>query len=310
MKNVLNIVELIAIVKADGMTFEKAVFEKDGGSVTGEGLAIKGGLQPLVSGKVKFQNLDITAMLPVNARDFVEGRIAGQLDVFGSTNSSKGIGFEGIISLEGDNRLTLRDKLPLLRALSVVDTQNDYRRIDFEDGSFNLRAHAGRVEIDDLHFVAGELMDLKGSLVVRQPVADEVLSGSGMTKFSDPDGEKDEFEYEMELSLRAAGEASESGEVGFEREQEEKTLLSRLQISQQRRQMAVAAAEELTRSYRYKGNFLATLRKNAFVRFPLLMEVYPVSEELDRIKIDVPMEGVLLDLTKEQASEIYTKASR
>jgi hypothetical protein len=53
-----------------------------------------------------------------------------------------------------------------------------------------------------------------------------------------------------------------------------------------------------------------TVKKDAFARAPKLMEIYPVSEAIGRIPIEVPLEGVLYDLTINQADEIYKKGTR
>jgi len=305
----LDIVELVVEVKREGLRFEKAVFAKNKGSVVFEGLNIKSGQQPIATGRVLLQNIHISDLVPLVARDFIEGQIDGDLKVTGSTNSSQGVGFFGTISLEGKNYLTLRDQLPFLRALSVVDSLNSYRKVIFEDGSLRIRSGGGKLEVDEVEISAGQTMQLTGSMTVREPKADEALVDSDGDKFTRAIRAKDKVLNRMELSLRTAAGAGDESDVES-KDDENQTLFSKLGISQDSRKIAIEAATELTRSYRYEGEFMVTLPNNAFKRSPQLQQIYPVSVDIDRIKMKVPIEGVLFDLTGALADEIYKNGGR
>jgi hypothetical protein len=77
------------------------------------------------------------------------------------------------------------------------------------------------------------------------------------------------------------------------------------------RRLEERAAEQLSRAYRYEGNFTISLPKEAFVRAPHLAEMFPVDEKTNRISMEVPLGGhVLYDITLNQADEIYKKGTR
>ena len=64
----------------------------------------------------------------------------------GSTNSSDGIGFEGQVVLDGKDVISLRERLHLLKALRWWTTSRNYYRVDFREGSFQMKTTGGGME--------------------------------------------------------------------------------------------------------------------------------------------------------------------
>jgi len=309
----LEIEELDVVFGKQGLVFEKAIFKKGQGEVTMKDLKVKAGQRPEVSGEMSLRQFDISLLMPAALRGFVEGAITGDFKVFGSTNSSEGVGYEGNIILEGEDMIVLRDRIHLLRALSVVDAVNTYRRVDFRNGSFKIKSHAGRLTFRDVELsTSDDLMSLDGSMVVRLPTSEEALVLSDRGSYSETIFTEDELAEEVAtLTLRSAAEKSgAAANLGFEKEDDVESLFERLGLNIQNRRIEELAAEKLTRSYRYAGKFTMTVKKDAFLRAPKLMEIYPASEVIGRIPIEVPLEGVLYDLTIKQADEIYKKGTR
>ena len=127
----------------DGIVFEEALFRKGEGTVTLTDGRVKAGQRPELSGKVKVTRVELTGLLPAVVTDYLEGSISGDFRLFGSTNSSEGVGFEGDVELGEGDKVTLRDEFPILKALSVVDAFNNYRRVDFTE-RFAKCSHAWR----------------------------------------------------------------------------------------------------------------------------------------------------------------------
>jgi len=307
----LDIEELDVVFGAQGIVFEKAVFKKADGMVIFTNLKVESGDRPKVSGEMELRNVDLSLLFPAAVRGFVEGRISGNFDVIGSTNSSDGIGFKGVVYLDGDDAIILRDRVHLLRALSVIDAFNNYRRVNFTRGSFSVTSHAGRLEIQDVDLSAGELMTLKGDLVVRTPTSQEVFDLSERDDFSNLIFTDDELDVAADsFTLQEAAElAARERKIGF-KGGEEDSLFDKIGSRGQTRRLEQNAAERLTRSYRYEGKFAITLSKEAFARAPKLATNYPVSEQTGRIPLEVPIEGLLYDITINQADEIYRDGSR
>ncbi len=309
----LEIEELEVVFGRQGIVFEKAVFKKNAGFVTFNGVKVKAGERPEVTGKMNFRKMEVGSLVPVAVRNFVEGTISGEFVVAGSTNSTEGVGFEGIIDLEGEDVLILRDRIHLLRALSVVDAFNTYRRIDFRDGSLHLKTHGGNLELTDVDLQAEDLFRMKGNLTVRLPTADEakifVDPSPGDVGF-DAILNEDELGTTPDLTLKGAARSStDKGSVGFEKSEDE-SLFNRLGLSVENRRLEERAAEQLSRSLRYEGEFTISLPREAFARAPQLAEMFPPDEKTKRIPLEVPLDGILYDLTLEQAELIYENGTR
>eukprot|EP00903_Cladosiphon_okamuranus_P004195 g4193.t1 len=216
----LAIEELDIKCKREEITFEKARFKAGKtGKVNLDGLRIRAGDRPVLDGRVKLEKVNLEPMLPLAVRDYVEGVISAEFRVFGSTNSSKGIGFEGPVELGEGESIVLRDKVHILRALSVVDAFNNYRRLDFETGSFHLKSYGGDVEFTDLFLVAGDLFSLEGGLRIRVPTSQEVTAFTELVAKNEAldwlgDAEGTEKRYDVTLE-RAAEIATDGKRAGF-----------------------------------------------------------------------------------------------
>lgn len=308
----LEIEELDIVFDRKGIVVEKALFRKNDGYVSFPDLKVKAGERPEVSGVMRLRKIDISSLLPVAVRNFVEGTLSAELNVFGSTNSTAGIGFEGDVVLEGEDILTLRDRIHMLRALSVVDAFNSYRRIDFREGTFHMKTHEGKLEITGTNLRAGDLFRMKGDLTVRLPTPEEAIvfsttsPGTGGPSILNDD----ELDSELDITLeRAAGQSADAKKQGFTKEGEE-SLFDKLGLSVENRRLQERAAERLSRSLRYEGAFEISLPKASFDKSPNLAAAYPKRDPNGRILMNVPLEGTLYDLTLGQADEIYEKGAR
>lgn len=308
----LEIVELDVVFGRQGILFETAIFKKNNGNISFSGLKVKAGERPDVSGKMILQGVDIASVVPAAVRNFVEGTFSGEFRVFGSTNSTEGVGFEGKVELDKENVIVIRDRIHLLKALSVVDGFNNYRRVDFNKGSFEMRSADGKLELTDVDIRAQYLFTMKGNLTVRQPNEEEAGN------FDDSKGGMDQFDAliaddalnsEMEVTLRGAAESTnDKGKVGFKKA--EVSLFDRLGLGAADRRLQETASERVFRTYRYEGDFSITLPKDAFSRAPQLIEAYPARASDGRIPMEVPISGVLYDLTLKQSEEIYKMGAR
>jgi hypothetical protein len=311
----LDIVDLVVQFDRNGFIIEEAVFRKDEGFVTFHGVKVKAGDRPEISGRIKMRKVSLSALLPVAVRNFVEGSISAELNVFGSTNSTEGVGFEGDLILEGEDFITIRDRIHILRALSVVDAFNNYRRIEFREGSFYMKTHAGRVEISRLNLMAGELFRMNGSLTARPSTAEEIQSSAGtLSKVYDESGILSDEELDnsnsMEITLEgAAKEGDEAKRQGFIKQGDE-SLFQKLGINLENRRLEELSAERLSRALRYEGAVEISLPKEVFDKAPKLKDTYPLRDDMGRILMRVPLDGLIYDLTLEQADGIYEIGTR
>ncbi len=315
----LEIVHLEITCDKDGMTFEKVELRLKKGTVDFSGLRVTGGSRPLVEGTAKIRHLDIESMVPPALRNLVEGSISGDFRVAGSTNSADGLGFSGQVTLDGQDIISLRDRVHLLKALSTVDYVRNYHRVDFREGTFHLKTIGGGMEITDLKFKDEELLSLEGKMLVRLPTPAETKAAmeksatpGGAPLFSGDDTEVEKIEpkgEEAEFTLRRAAEEAKRAREGIVGDGAN-SLFDRLGMTLQMRRLEMLAAERLSRTLRYEGVFKITLPKDAFDRAPRLAAQFPVDPKLGRVPMVVPIEGSLYEVTLKQAEDLYQQGRR
>jgi len=305
----LEVEELTVICDRDGITIEKGLLKKGSGSLVISGTKVKGAEKPEVDGIAKFSNLPIDDMLPESAAYLVEGTVSGALRLSGSTNSQDGIGMSGKIELKEGDGLVLRERIPLLRALRMVDAFNNYRRVKFQTGTLELKTGAGRMELAEMDLKAGDLMTLKGAMSVRPPTKEEreksvehPVSDSPLAAETGAPKPVTQDEFTLrraaEESRRKAGNASP------------KNLMETYQAAVDGRQFESNMATRLADSLRYEGELEISVRQDAFDQAPQLKAAYPMDEGSGRIPIAVPISGTLDLVTFPQAEDIYSKGKR
>lgn len=315
----LEIVELVVLCEPEGMVFETAELKLGDGTVDFSGLKVIGGERPEVRGVARIRSLPLDGTLPVALTRFIEGSVSGDFRVFGSTNSSDGIGFEGQVVMDGMDTISLRERIHLLKALSVVDYSRTYHRIDFREGSFQLKTLRGGVELTDVNLKADDLFSMEGSLTVRLPTQEEieaaVARGSGLqgsALFADEDetfGLRDFTQTKSEFSLKRAALEAKRIQKGNQ-SPESLSLGDRLGLNNEMRRLQSQASDRMSRMLQYEGMFRITIPPDAFERAARLQEMYPVDAASNRIPVPVPIEGGLYDLTLKQAEDIYQQGRR
>ena len=314
----LEIVDLVVVCDHDGITFEKADFRKGSGTVDMSGLKVIGGERPTLRGVAKIRSMSLEDILPATMRNFVEGSFSGDFQVSGSTNTKEGIGFNGLVKLDGQDMLAIRERIHILKALSVVDYSRNYHRVDFREGSFQLKTIGGGLELTNLNLKSDDLFTLQGSMRVRLPTPEETKQAvdqsvkGGVPLFIPEDGETEETQSKDDadnISLkRAALEAKRAKDN--KQETGSGSLFDKLGLSFEMRRLEEQASERLSRMLRYEGSFQITIPPDAFERTPRLAEQYPVDPNTHRIPILVPIEGSLYEITLKQAEEVYLQGRR
>jgi hypothetical protein len=316
----LEIVNLVISCDREGMVFEKAEFRQAGGTVDFSGLRVLAGERPTIKGLAKIRGIDIENLVPVALRSFVQGSISGDFQVSGSTNTTDGVGFDGMVTMNGQDVVTLRERIYLLKALSVVDYVRNYYRADFREGSFELKTGGGGMTISNLSLKAGDLLTLDGEMKVRPPTEEESRVDTvrsrktgGAPLFAAGDEEEADVrevkDADADFTLRrAAQEARREGNK--ENAEAGKAALDRLGMNQELRRLAEQASERLSKTLRYEGSFKISLLPDAFDRAARLAAQYPVDLNTGRIPLTVPVEGSIYDITLKQAEEIYQQGSR
>lgn len=317
--NKLEIVSLVIACDSDGVTFEKAEFQQGLGTVDLSGIKVVGGERPAIQGTAKIRKLALEDIVPLALRSFIEGSISGDFHVSGSTNSTEGVGFEGQITLDGQDSIAIRERIHLLKALSTVDFVRGYHRVDFREGSLHLKTGGGGMEVSNVNLKADDLFTLDGKMQVRLPTPEETKAAAtksslagGSPLFNGEDAEADELTTKPEdsdFTLRKAAKAAKRTKDGFQTATTT-SLSSRLALNLETRYLEAQATARTARTLRYEGEFRITIPADAFERAPHLKAKMPVDPKLNRIPMMVPIEGTLYELTLKQAEELYQQGRR
>ena len=307
----LQIEQIVVNCSSKGVHLEKALFKKGDGTVSLAGLTVKGAETTVVDGTAVMRNLPLDAVLPEALESFAEGSISGTFKVGGSTNSSEGIGFEGKVELGEKDEIVLRDRIHLLRALTVVDVFNNYRRVNFRSGSFGIKSGGGMVTFSDVSLKADSLMTLDGTLKVRQPTEKEKAATLERKLATEHKQDDKPAAKEQEFNLTRAGKEAQKDQkrtsgktsgIGEDQDRYEIRLASRDEEAR--------LAEKLVDFLHYEGEFTVTLPPDAFQSAEKLASEFPKNPQTGRITMRVPIEGGLYDVTLKQADEIYQKGKR
>jgi hypothetical protein len=313
----LEIVNLVVIAEKGGLVFERAELRTDTGTVEFPGVRVLGGERPEVDGIVKIRSLALERIIPPALRNFVEGSISGDFKVSGSTNSSDGIGFEGQVIMDGTDMISLRERIHLLKALSVVDYSRNYHRVDFREGSFSIKTQRGGMQVTEIDLKSEDLFTLQGSFAVRLPTQqeiDEALSKNTDISplFTTEDEPVDLLKSptkDADFTLRRAAQEARRIQEGSQ-SPETLSLFDRLGLSIEMRRLQNQAAERMSRMLRYDGAVRITIPGDAFERAPRLQEIYPIDAATGRVAIKVPLQGHIFELTLRQAEDIYQQGQR
>lgn len=316
--NRLEIVNLVVLCDPEGLLFEKAELKQGGGTVDFSGLRVIGGERPETKGVARIRHLNLENTLPASLRTFVEGSISGDFQVSGSTNSPDGIGFEGQVMMDGEDTISLRQRILLLKALSDVDYSRNYHRVVFSEGSFHVKTTRGGMELRDVKLKTTDpksaftLFTLEGQMDVRLPTHEEIqeaMSKGGGAASSPIFSRDDELAEQLDatktdksFTVKSAAMAANRLKEG-QQSPDSLSLFERLGLSIEMRRLRDQEAERMSQMLRYDGMFRVTIPADAFDRAPRLRQMYPL--EGGRIALRVPIEGVLYDLTLKQAEEIY-----
>ncbi len=309
----LEIVSLVASCSPQGIDFEEALFKVGQGTVKIENLRLVAGERPQVEGRATLKRLPLDSVLPVVARSFLEGSISGVFDISGSTNTPEGIGFEGTVMLEEGDLIRLKDRVHLLRALSVVVAYHNYRKVDFRQGSFKLKTGGGTFEIQDLALDGKELMTLEGNIKGRPPTEDEQRQTKEQEAVSPLfasellDDAEVLSEEDAGFTLRRAAEAADASKSGSEES-------GAAVFDEVAGTLAVppweAQEQNAARALRFEGALEITLPPDAFERAPILRDLHGRAAGSGRVPLKVPVEGTFYELTLGQAETIYSQGTR
>jgi len=302
--NHLSIKKMVILCYRQGVTIQSAeLMANDGTGKISFRAAIGSGSQPSIGGTIKLESMPLKALLPQSYTEWIDGVISGTGLISGSTNSQEGIVLDLDLKLEDGDVFSVRDSIPILSALSVVDLYNSYRKISFSEGDFHVRTRGELLEISKLNLKAGDLLHLRGAVDVRPPthreiakaldiedvkVVSDILQSNWKLKSGDI------TDTDTGSSLSKSGDNDQAGSKNKPETAEEAV----------RNILKSSIMTELNVE-RYNGDINIGLKPDAFDKASKLKAAYPVDTTTNRIWLDIPLAGRLQTLTLKQAEQLY-----
>ncbi len=298
----LNIGRLVVVCDKDGVHIKEGELHRDGGEVTFQ-LKMGSGGQPQAAGIVSFKSMPMKTLLPPRYHDWIEGTISGKGTIAGSTNSQEGIVMDIDLSLDDGDVMVLRDTLPLLSALSVVDLYNSYRKVSFTEGGVRIRTGGNKLQVDKIDLRAGGLLSLAGDISVRPPSHAEIAKA---LEIKDVKVVRDVIEenWKMDDELLESSHANTSLADAAKGVGEVVTGTSgeRAGPADDVLKTSILAEKNVRR---FGGLVKVGLKRDAFDKAPQLKEAYPMDVATGKIWLDAPLSGRLQTLTLTLAERLY-----
>ena len=319
----LEIVELVVRCEPSGIVFEKARFSKNGGEVSFIDFELEAGSQPMVSGKLKMSSISLNAILPRCVLGYLEGSISGEFEISGSTNNSRGIAYSGSVRLGEADRISLSDEIPLLAALSVMDYSRTFNHVELTQGGFDVEISEGGLVFSNIDIssvphsdqrdfqlsLQGEIFASRpSSKQIKQAAEDGVVDSAYLSLVLD--GQQDIDIFANAIKFEGLAKLAQSKASQFMISEDKDNLFNRLNIQRELSRIRLSLSDQLTPLMNYEGNCVITIPGNAFERAQDLLEVYPVETSSGRIRMEVPISGMIEDLTKAQSEDMYRRGRR
>lgn len=262
-----------------------------------------------------FKDLALDRFIDVSGetvREFLEGHISGDLRITGSTNSL--IKVEGNAGVAEGLSLTIRERWPVLKAVSIMDPRRTFRRINFSEGGFEFTTQGGGLEVRNLSLSAKDKAKLVGDFKTRLPSQSEAARFLGITL---TDGFSNDFTdtslaqklEDDRMSLRDAFTKRERID-DFEFDRSRYDAISReqeVQSSQKNLEGARLLGE--MKVHRITGKMKLGIPESSFAENENLARLYPAEGDGWRW-IDIPLENQQFSKISEEANERILEQAR
>lgn len=301
----LKIENMVVMCSPRGVIVEEAqLTAEDGSGRLTFDLAVGSGSQPSLNGKLTIESMPLDTLLSPAFNEWISGSISGQGTISGSTNSQQGVVFDIQFELEDGDQLVVRDSIPILSALTVVDLYNSYRRVPFDQGGFHLRSGSDLFHLDQIDLQAGDLLHLAGAVTVRPPSIKEIAQALNIENVEQVKNilEKN-WKYQDDVLVDTQTGSKLTGATPQSVEQGSQAGLSQPQDAVESVLRSAILNERGVK--RYEGAIKLGLKADAFDKAPKLKAAYPVDAQTNRIWMHTPLEGRLQTLTLSQAERLY-----
>ena len=310
-----EIIEGLLKVDETGLEVVSLVLEKDNGGLNLSG-SVGGPIgQPTFDLNGSFKNLAVEKLFSVDGcivREFVEGYISGDLNISGSSNSA--VKLEGTASPAVMKPLTIRERWPILRAISIIDTQRTFRRIDFQEGSFDFTTGEASLSLTNINLISNDTAQLKGALTTKLPSQSEAAESLKITLTSGFSNdmtdtsaarklEDDRLSLQNEIRLE---EFNDTSQIGQSIKDEN---LGDIEVVLNTRELEELQMREEMNRHRINGELQLSVPKSAFNGNSYLSKIYKADETGWRW-ITIPLDNVGFNEISSDANDKLLEQAR
>ena len=309
----------LAIKSADlkigvgGIKIESLNLESNGGEADLKG-SISGPVNmPTFDLAGGFNSLPIEKLIKINGvstREYIEGRISGDLKIGGSSNRQ--VELSGQVKLDENDSVTIRERWSLLRALSILDNERTYLRIDFNQGSFAFSTGGGGMQVSEINLNAGNKARLLGSFKTRLPTQAEAAETLGIKLTNNFSLDYTDSSAAQELENDRMRIDSRDDELGFGVDIERTIEDGELEVP--KAQLSVKELEALRMRqemevHRILGDLKLAVPASSFNSSKALLEIYP-KDELGWRWIPIELNDANFMNLSDKANELLLKQAR
>ncbi|MDA7494065.1 hypothetical protein N8588_01140 [Akkermansiaceae bacterium] len=309
----------LAIKSADlkigvgGIKIESLNLESNGGEADLKG-SISGPVNmPTFDLAGGFNSLPIEKLIKINGvstREYIEGRISGDLKIGGSSNRQ--VELSGQVKLDENDSVTIRERWSLLRALSILDNERTYLRIDFNQGGFAFSTGGGGMQVSEINLNAGNKARLLGSFKTRLPTQAEAAETLGIKLTNNFSLDYTDSSAAQELENDRMRIDSRDDELGFGVDIERTIEDGELEVP--KAQLSVKELEALRMRqemevHRILGDLKLAVPASSFNSSKALLEIYP-KDELGWRWIPIELNDANFMNLSDKANELLLKQAR
>lgn len=205
----------VELNKEEGFSIPSARFLIGEGSFDWSARMVSGGASPAFKVEGTLFGASLDNFLPRGLLTAVNGNFSGSLTADGSTNDSEGIRFQISGKPEGEEGIYLTKEFPVLRMLSHLDPTRSYRKVAFNQGSFQLNTVGNELTFSDVDLRSKEsessqiVAILKGDFQTR-PASPEDLANETLAL--------DELAQSVSETIGVTTENQEASQADFSNE--------------------------------------------------------------------------------------------
>lgn len=297
-----------------GIEVDSLKLRMDEGSVTLEGRISGPANMPTfdLSGRFTFLPLEnFVRIQGINTREYIEGRISGDLAISGSSN--RRVELSGLVELAENDSITVRERWSLLRALSILDIDRTYLRIDFDQGGFAFSTGGGGMKVDRINLTAGKKARLTGGFETRLPTQEEAATALGieLTENFSLDYTDSSAAQQLEndrLRIDSRDEDDEGFGVDIDKSVED----GKLRVDESKlsgKELEELRMKQEMEVHRITGELKVAVPAGAFDSSEALLKLYPKDEEGWRW-IPVKLADANFMTISDQAKELLLRQAR